>query len=107
MDKTKIREVCIILGIYLDNALEAAEKSKEKNVVLEIYEINKEINFVISNTYEEILSIKNMNRKNFTTKGKNHGRGLYYVNKIIKKYKWISQEQMFLNKYFIQKLIVK
>ena len=74
MDKTKIREVCIILGIYLDNALEAAEKSKEKNVVLEIYEINKEINFVISNTYEEILSIKNMNRKNFTTKGKNHGR---------------------------------
>ena len=107
MDKTKIREVCIILGIYLDNALEAAEKSKEKNVVLEIYEINKEINFVISNTYEEILSIKNMNRKNFTTKGKNHGRGLYYVNKIIKKHKWISQEQMFLNKYFIQKLIVK
>ena len=107
MHKTKIREVCIILGIYLDNALEAAEKSKEKNVVLEIYEINKEINFVISNTYEEILSIKNMNRKNFTTKGKNHGRGLYYVNKIIRKYKWISQEQMFLNKYFIQKLIVK
>lgn len=107
MDKAKIRELCIILGIYLDNAIEAAEKSKDKNVVLEIYEINKELNFVISNTYEKLLSIKNMNRENFTTKGGNHGRGLYYANKVIKKYKWITQDQMFLNNYFIQKLIIK
>lgn len=107
INKDKMRELCIILGIYLDNAIDAASKAKDKNVVLEIYEINKELNFVISNTYEELLSIKNMNRKNFTTKGKNHGRGLYYANKIIKKYKWISQDQMFLNNYFIQKLIVK
>ena len=48
-----------------------------------------------------------MNRKNFTTKGGNHGRGLYYANKIIKKCKWINKDQMFLNKYFIQKLIIK
>ena len=107
INKDKMRELCIILGIYLDNAIDAASKAKDKNVVLEIYEINKELNFVISNTYEELLSIKNMNRKNFTTKGKNHGRGLYYANKIIKKYKWISQDQMFLNNYFTQKLIVK
>lgn len=107
INKNKTRDLCIILGIYLDNAIEAAEKSKEKNVVLEIYEINKELNFVISNTYDEILSIKNMNRKNFTTKGGNHGRGLYYANKIIKKCKWINKDQMFLNKYFIQKLIIK
>ena len=106
-EKEKIRELCIILGIYLDNAIEAAEKSKDKNVVLEIYEINKELNFVISNTYEKILSIKNMNRKNFTTKGKNHGKGLYYASKVIRKHKWIKQDQMFLNKYFIQKIIIK
>lgn len=107
INKNKTRELCILLGIYLDNAIEAAEKSKDKNVVLEIYEINKELNFVISNTYEKLLPIKNMNRKNFTTKGGNHGRGLYYANKIIKKHKWINKDQMFLNNYFIQKLIIK
>ena len=107
INKENTRELCIILGIFLDNAIEAAENSKDKNVVLEIYEINRELNFVISNTYEKLLSIKNMNRKNFTTKGGNHGRGLHYANKIIKKHKWINKEQMFLNNYFIQKLIVK
>ena len=42
-----------------------------------------------------------------TTKGKNHGKGLYYVNKLINKYKWIETSQMFLNNYFIQKITIK
>ena len=103
----KLRNICIILGIYLDNALEAAESSKNKTVSLEIYEINKKLNFTISNSYNKFISLKQMKKKGFTTKGKNHGKGLYYVNKLINKYKWIETNQMFLNDYFIQKISIK
>lgn len=102
-----LKIICIILGIYIDNAIEAATKSKKKNVTLEIYESNKQLTFVISNTYKELISIDKMNYDGYTTKGNGHGRGLYYVNKLLAKSKNISVEQMFLNKYFVQKLYVK
>ena len=103
----KNRDICIILGIYLDNALEAAEESKEKTISLEIYEANKKINFTISNTYKNIIPLKTMRKKGFSTKGKSHGKGLYYADKMVNKVKWIEISQIFLNNYFIQKICVK
>ena len=81
--------------------------SEKKNVTLEIYESNNQLTFVISNTYKELISIDKMNCDGYTTKGEGHGRGLYYVNKLLARSKNISVEQMFLDKYFIQKLCVK
>lgn len=102
-----LKQICIVLGIYIDNAMEAAIKSKKKNVTLEIYESNNQLTFVISNTYEELVSINKMNFDGYTTKGEGHGRGLYYVNKLLAKSKNLYSEQMFLNNYFIQKLFIK
>lgn len=107
MPRKKIKDICIILGVYLDNSLESAEVSKEKIVSLEIYEINGCLSFTICNTYKKIVSIKNMRKKGFSTKGKKHGNGLYYVNKLVSKTKFIEVNQMFLNNYFIQKICVK
>ena len=103
----KLKNVCILLGIYLDNALEAAQLSREKLVSLEIYEINNRLTFTISNTYNEIIPLKNMREKGFSTKGKNHGKGLYYANKLINKIKWLEVNQIFLKKFFIQKISFK
>ncbi len=102
-----LKQICIILGIYIDNAMEAAMKTKKKNVTLEIYENNNQLTFVISNTYKELISIDKMRFDGYTTKGEGHGRGLYYVNKLLAKSKNLYSQQMFLNKYFIQKLYVK
>lgn len=102
-----LKQLCIILGIYIDNAMEASLKAKKRNVTLEIYEVNKKLVFVISNTYKDIISIEKMNYDGYTTKGNGHGRGLYYVNKLLSKSKNLYAEQIFLNKYFIQKLYVK
>ena len=71
-----LRQLSIVLGIYLDNALESAEESKGKQVTLEVYEINNVINFVISNTYKNLISLKNMQKKYFSTKVRNHSKGL-------------------------------
>lgn len=105
--ENKLRQIGIVIGIYLDNAIEAAATSKKKLITLEIYEINSNIVFVISNTYNKMLSIKDMNKKGYTTKGENHGKGLYYVSKILRKYKWLESSQIYLNDFFIQKLSVK
>ena len=107
ISEKNLRQLCIVLGIYLDNALEAAEVSRKKTVTLEIYELNKLINFTISNTYKELIPLKTMKKKGFTTKGYKHGNGLYFVNKIINKTKWLESEQIFLNGYFIQKITIK
>ena len=102
-----LKQLCIILGIYLDNAIEAASISKKKLITIEIYEINNKMTFTISNTYNEIHAIKDMNRKGFTTKGNNHGRGLYYANKVLHKSDWLKSDQIYLNAFFIQKLYIK
>ena len=107
IEEKKLRKLCIVLGIYLDNALEAASVAKNKSVTLEIYKSNNNLTFTISNTYKNIIPIKDMKKKGYTTKGKNHGKGLYYVNKVLNKSKWLESEQMFLNQYFIQKIAIK
>ena len=105
--ENNLKQLSIILGIYLDNAIEAAESSKKKLITVEVYEINNKITFTISNTYNEMHTIKEMNRKGFTTKGNNHGKGLYYASKVLHKSDWLKSDQIYLNDFFIQKLYVK
>lgn len=107
LSENELKQLSILIGIYLDNAIDAANTSLKKIVTLEIYVLDNNINFVISNTYKEMVPLKNMRKKGFTTKGKNHGKGLYYVNKVLNKTKWLESEQMFLNEYFIQKIVIK
>ena len=102
----QIRNIGIVLGIYLDNAIEAAKESKRKQVTLEIYSLEEEVNFVISNTYEGNVKVEDMNKKGYTTKGKRHGKGLYYATKTIQKSKYLSTENNVLNDFFIQRLTV-
>lgn len=80
-----------MLGILLDNAIEAAKKGKEKIVELKIIEeINNKRNvMIIKNTYNnEKLDIKKLYEKGYTTKQESeqkHGLGLWEVQKIINK----------------------
>ena len=103
----ELKELCIILGIYLDNAIEAASVSKKKIVTLEVYEVKENLNFIISNTYKDIIAIRKMKKKGFSTKGNIHGNGLYYASRLLNKNKWIKTNQIFLNDYFIQKITIK
>lgn len=107
LSKNELKQLSILVGIYLDNAIDAADISSKKIVTLEIYILEGNLNFVISNTYKEMVPLKSMRKKGFSTKGKNHGKGLYYVNKVLNKTKWMESEQMFLNEYFIQKITIK
>ena len=84
-------EICRILGILLDNAIEAAKQCDEKIVnVRFIQEINRKV-IIIENSYNHVdIDMDKLFDKGYTTKRdtKNeHGLGLWTVRNILKKSK--------------------
>ena len=107
LSEDKIKILCRLLGIYLDNAIEAAKETKKKIISIEIYEVDKNINIVITNTFDNTNDISKRNDKGFTTKGHGHGKGLYFAKKMLDKSSWLEESQSILDKYYIQRLIIK
>lgn len=107
LSESNNKALCHLLGIYLDNAIEAAAETKEKYLLLEIYELTDEIKIIISNSFIQSENFEKRNEKGVTTKGEGHGNGLYLAKKIISKNKWLTSEQKVVEKYYYQTLIIK
>lgn len=103
----KMKILCRLLGIYLDNAIEASIETKKKVISIEIYELDQELNIVISNTFNPKHDIKRRNEKGYTTKGKGHGMGLYFAKKMLDKNEWLKEIQEIKRDLYTQKLILK
>lgn len=93
-----------IMGVYLDNAIQAAKNSKEKEVSLEIYKEKKEIVIVLANTYKGQIELDKIDNYGYTTKGKNHGIGLHLAKKILEGDNTFSQNRSLFENYYIQEL---
>ena len=110
--KINIYEFCRILGILLDNAIEAAAKCEEKIINIEIYDIrkNKCQIITIENTYfDKTIEISKISEKGYTSKKENkesHGIGLWQVNKMIKKHNNMVLDTSKDDKYFKQELAI-
>lgn len=107
LNKEESKLLLRLIGIYFDNAIEAATESKTKNISLEIYIIKKEINIVISNTYKEIPKLEDIGKKGCTTKGHNRGKGTYLAKKLVSKNSKFVVENKIINNYYIQKIVIK
>lgn len=95
-----------IIGIVMDNALEASIKSKEKFVMIEVFEQNDNVIIIIENSYNNKVNVNDLKKKNFSTKGKSRGLGLYIANILFKKSKHIEMTQH-AEELFITKLTIK
>lgn len=95
-----------LMGIYLDNAVEASALTKKKRICIEIYPNNDNLHIVISNTVNQKINIDNINKKGYTTKGVGHGNGLHYAKKILLKTKGFTGKQQVINDYYIQSIII-
>lgn len=73
-----------ILGIFIDNAVEAAEGMPDGEVILEIKATEKGVLFYISNTYASPPDLFSMGKRGYSTKGKGRGNGLYWAEKTIR-----------------------
>ncbi|CAH2211967.1 sensor histidine kinase [Tepidibacter aestuarii] len=75
-------DMCKILGILLDNAIEASVESDEK--ILNIWISNEEskVSIAISNSFKTRPDINKIFDKGYSTKGENRGLGLNTVKKL-------------------------
>lgn len=84
----KIYEFTRILGILLDNSIEAAKECDEKVIYLEIRKDthrNRQL-LLIENTYQnKEINIDKIFEKNYSTKKGNSGIGLWEVRQILKR----------------------
>ncbi len=99
--------LCKTVGITLDNAIEAADNSKEKMLNIDIYEENENIIIMIDNSFRKKVDIKRIGTKNYSTKGKGRGLGLYIIKNLLKTSNNLILEQKIENQIFNSKIIVK
>ncbi len=107
LSERDIRVLCKLIGIYFDNAIEAAQESRKKNISIEIYELKDKVSFVFSNTFKKYKNMKDRNKKGVSSKGEGRGNGLYFAAKLIKENPWITEKQEIIDNYYIQQIIIK
>ena len=103
--KVKIYEFTRVLGILLDNAIEASSECREKiiNVIFK-KGCNKQL-VIIENTYnEKDIDIEKIYEKAYSTKPNNTGLGLWEVRKIIKRNENLNMFTTKNENYFIQQI---
>ena len=101
-----IKTLCRLIGIYFDNAIEAARETRKKKVLVEVYEIKDHVTFVFSNTFKKAKNFDDRNKKGVSSKGKGHCNGLYFASKLIKENPWLSGKQEVIDRYYIQQLTI-
>lgn len=102
--------LCRILGILLDNAIEAAGECKDKIVNVRFYQSPKEDIIIIENSYENTqMDFAKIFEKGYSTKVKSeeHGLGLWKLKKMLEKRDNVQlqtkKEELFQQKVLIQR----
>ena len=108
MDEEIVLNICKILGVFLDNAIEAVKDLKEKQINIEIYLMDGKLCIDITNNFEGKLELDKLDKEKYTTKGKNHGYGLSLVKQIIDdNSNTFENEKSISRNTFTQKLKIK
>ena len=98
---------CQLIGIFLDNAIEAARVTKEKILVFDVYLEGKNLVICIENSVNSNVNMSRITEKNFSTKKKHYGLGLYIAHKIRHQTKGIDFSQDLNNNIFTTILKIK
>ncbi len=97
-----------IIGIFLDNAIEAAEETEEKEVGFCMFYKNEALYLIIRNTaHAPSYPISQLSSQEISSKGENMGIGLYNVKMILNSYDNAIWNTTYDEPYFIQELILK
>lgn len=101
-----ISNITKILGVLLDNAIDAASMSRTKNIDIEVVCDNNGITFMISNTFKGKINSSKIGT-GYTTKGRGHGYGLRLVKDIIKNNDNFILENNIEKKIYISKFYIQ
>lgn len=107
MDDSLMLDICKVIGVYLDNSVQAVQNLKNKHINIEIYLDGCNLNISVSNNYEGIIEIDKLEQKGYSSKGKNHGYGLALTKEIIDNNKNLLNEKRLSKEVFSQILKIK
>ncbi|MGN0484752.1 MAG: GHKL domain-containing protein [Lachnospiraceae bacterium] len=94
-----------ILGIYLDNAIEAAKESKTPKLELHIADFGDRVVLLLSNTFlDHGLTVSEMLQPHTSTKGDGRGIGLSNVSRILEKHPTVFHQTFIKDQIFTQHL---
>ncbi len=103
-----VLNICKILGVFLDNSIDAVKNLKNKNIDIEIYIMDEKLCVDITNNFKGNLDLNKLGNQKYTTKGEGHGYGLSLVNQIIREYNEILENEKSINgDKFTQTLKIK
>lgn len=101
LDTKSNQDLCKIIGVYLDNSIEAALKTEDKIISISFYEDLDILNITISNSYSGIINVQKLNRAT------GRGYGLSLVSSIAEKTKTFEFETEISEDYFKQNIKIK
>lgn len=102
-----LKKLCVIIGIFCDNAKEAAMNSKNKTITIQSYSEKDNIHILIANTYDKLISLKNIDEFGVTSHKKGCGCGLYLVHTIIENSNIFNKKTSIIDDFFVQELTIK
>lgn len=96
------------ISILLDNAIEEAVRSKEKELQIAFFEMEKHQYFIVQNScQQEAIDLKRLYEKRYSNKEGKRGYGLFSLKRLIDKTNHATLETTFTAPYFTQTLILK
>ncbi|PTI57072.1 accessory regulator AgrC [Staphylococcus xylosus] len=96
-----------VIGILLDNAIEASEKINEEQLIRIAFIKNEDtsVTFIVMNKCEpDMPKVHTLFQENFSTKGKNRGLGLSTLKELTDSTTNVLLDTTIDNNYFIQKV---
>jgi len=79
-------DLCSLLGNILDNAIESAEKEKEKHIMIEIYNFSGYQIYSIKNRVDKPVLANNVTLSSSKKDKENHGYGMKQIQNIVNNY---------------------
>lgn len=83
-DVKTCQDITKILGVFIDNAIDASIKAEEKELEINFNVEDDCLIIIVSNTYDIKLDLSKVGKKGYSTKGIGHGYGLSIVSDIVK-----------------------
>lgn len=107
IDFHTMRKFVKIVGIYLDNAIDATKAIKNKEINIEFFLEEGYFCVLISNTFSGTLDIEKMGTMGYTSKGGKHGYGLSLAKEILREDKNLVSEMSIYKNIMSQVIKVK